>query len=141
MYYNVQDHSNCKGNAFSMLAYDDRKKMLNVSVCDFGDGIPTTVRRVLPELNDQAAIKKAMEDNFSIKSTSHNAGKGLNNLKNICCEKNSYMWIASNEALLVATATQERVVPLSCYFPGTWIYYRIPLELLPEEDYIEELIW
>lgn len=140
-YYNVQDHSNCQGNAFSMINYDDESKFLNISVCDFGDGIPTTVRRVIPELDDCGALRKAMEDNFSIRSSTHNAGKGLGNIKSLCCEKNSYLWIVSNGAILVANAEQERVMRSLRFFPGTWVFYRIPLNLLPNEDIVEDFSW
>ena len=140
-YYNVQDHSKCLGNAFSMISYDEESNFLNVTVCDFGVGIPTTVRSVLRNLDDCSALQKAIEDNFSIRSKSYNAGKGLGNIRSLCCEKNSYMWIVSKKAILVANANQEKVMQSSFDFPGTWIYYRIPLSLLPEEDYVEDFMW
>lgn len=136
-YYNVIDHSLCEGIAFSMVEYDRRTNKVFISVCDFGRGIAESVRTVLPEITDDVqAIKKAMEPMFTIKSTNHNAGLGLGNLRDYCTDPDS-LWIISNNAALVTSGDNDRSVRLKKHFKGTLIIYSISLEHL-DDNYIED---
>lgn len=109
-YYNVIDHSLCEGIAFSMVEYDRSINKVFISVCDFGRGIAESVRTVLPEITDDVqAIMKAMEPRFTIRSTKHNAGLGLGNLRDYCTDPDS-LWIISNDAALVTSGDNERYV-------------------------------
>lgn len=136
-YYNVIDHSVCDGVAFSMVEYDSRIKKVFISVCDFGRGIAESVRTVLPELTDDVqAIKKAMEPCFTIRSTKHNAGLGLDNLRNYCTDPDS-LWIISNDAAFLTSGDIERSLNLKRYFKGTLVIYSISLEHL-EDNYIQD---
>lgn len=66
-YYNIFDHAEANGNAFSMLSLDVEKAELKVAVCDFGVGIAKTVRDYLgEEISDVDAIHRAMEDRFTV---------------------------------------------------------------------------
>lgn len=138
-YYNVIDHSNCEGNAFSFVEYDRNEERINVAVCDFGRGIPNSVRTVLPELNDADAIRKALEPTFTINSTHHNAGLGLSNLRGYCTSDDD-LWIISNGVALVVGADSERVVPLKEIFYGTLLLYSISLAHLYDEEIDEATI-
>lgn len=94
-------------------------------VCDFGRGIAESVRTKLPEIKDDAqALKKAMEPRFTIGSTPHNAGLGLENLRNYCTEPDS-LWIISNDAALMTSGNIERAVKLKYPFKGTLIMYTL----------------
>ncbi len=136
-YYNVIDHSLCEGVAFSMVEYDRRINKVFISVCDFGRGIAESVRTVLPEITDDVqAIKKAMEPRFTIRSTNHNAGLGLGNLRDYCTDPDS-LWIISNDGALVTSGDNDRSVRLKRHFKGTLIMYSISLEHL-EDNYIED---
>lgn len=138
-YYNVIDHSLCEGIAFSMVEYDRSINKVFISVCDFGRGIAESVRTVLPEITDDVqAIMKAMEPRFTIRSTKHNAGLGLGNLRNYCTDPDS-LWIISNDAALVTSGDNERYVRLKKHFKGTLIMYSISLEHL-EDNYIEDTL-
>jgi len=44
LYGNVADHSNANGVAYSYIEYDQISKALKVSFCDFGIGIPTSIK-------------------------------------------------------------------------------------------------
>ncbi|OAV64176.1 hypothetical protein Barb6_03361 [Bacteroidales bacterium Barb6] len=78
VYYNVFDHAEAKGNAFSSIRYDADLKRLTVAVCDFGIGIARKVQKKCPDItSDVEAIKKAMEDKFTTQSQQHNKGMGL----------------------------------------------------------------
>ncbi|HBH09073.1 MAG TPA: hypothetical protein DDX40_06710 [Rikenellaceae bacterium] len=136
-YYNVIDHSLCEGIAFSMVEYDRRINKVFISVCDFGRGIAESVRTVLPEITDDVqAIRKALEPRFTIRSTNHNAGLGLGNLRDYCTDPDS-LWIISNDAALVTSGDNDRSVRLKKHFKGTLIIYSISLEHL-EDNYIED---
>lgn len=138
-YYNVIDHSLCEGIAFSMVEYDRSINKVFISVCDFGRGIAESVRTVLPEITDDVqAIMKAMEPRFTIRSTKHNAGLGLGNLRDYCTDPDS-LWIISNDAALVTSGDNERHVRLKKHFKGTLIMYSISLEHL-EDNYIEDTL-
>lgn len=138
-YYNVIDHSLCEGIAFSMVEYDRSINKVFISVCDFGRGIAESVRTVLPEITDDVqAIMKAMEPRFTIRSTKHNAGLGLGNLRDYCTDPDS-LWIISNDAALVTSGDNERYVRLKKHFKGTLIMYSISLEHL-EDNYIEDTL-
>ena len=138
-YYNVIDHSLCEGIAFSMVEYDRSINKVFISVCDFGRGIAESVRTVLPEITDDVqAIMKAMEPRFTIRSTKHNAGLGLGNLRDYCTDPDS-LWIISNDAALVTSGDNERYVRLKNHFKGTLIMYSISLEHL-EDNYIEDTL-
>ena len=55
-YYNIMDHADARNNAWSMMMYDEGTQKLSVAVCDFGIGIPASVRKVLPDIPDTQAI-------------------------------------------------------------------------------------
>ena len=77
-YYNVFDHAHAKGNAFSLIQYDKETSILHVAVSDFGIGIAQSVSDFDKDItNDKDAILKALEDNFTVKSTDRNKGMGL----------------------------------------------------------------
>lgn len=139
VYYNVVDHSNSKGNAFSFISYDEIAKKVNVSVCDFGRGIADSVKSVLRWLTDAEAIKKAMEPRFTIRSESHNGGYGLDTIKSSCTEKDT-LWIISNGAALVSMEDNEKTIDIEPKFNGTLVFYSISLEHLPELEIEDEII-
>lgn len=139
VYYNVVDHSNSSGNAFSFISYDDIAKKVNVSVCDFGRGIADSVKSVLPELTDAEAIRKAMEPRFTIRSESHNGGYGLDTIRSSCTEKDT-LWIISNGTALVSMGDNERTIDIEPKFKGTLVFYSISLEHLPELEIEDEII-
>lgn len=140
-YYNIQDHAQCQGNAFSMALFDSENEILNVAVCDFGIGIPTSVRTVRPDISDdKLALIKALEDDFTVGSKIHNAGKGLGNIRSSCTECD-YLWIISNQAALVATGSQEKVYDIGFNFEGTLIFYSMSLSHFDDEEIEEVFNW
>ncbi len=76
LFNNIDDHTEFEtGCVFGQ--WHPKEKQIIISIADFGQGIPNTVRRVKPELDDTAAIIKAAEDGFSSKSLPTNRGAGL----------------------------------------------------------------
>lgn len=134
-YYNVYDHADAKGIAFSMIRYDRSTDKLSIAVCDFGVGIPKRVRMVDPMVghDDCAAIMKAMEYAFTSKSTDHNYGFGLGNIRSSCMDKDM-LRIISGSGLVVFTKDDCRPYRLNFSFPGTILYYEITLSSLEKEE-------
>lgn len=140
-YYNIIDHSHFEGNAFSMLSFDEKTEVLNVAVCDFGIGIANSVRNFDPEINDdKTALKKAAEANFTVQSTEHNAGMGLDNIRSVCTDKDT-MWIISNAAALGITSKNERVIDLDFDFRGCLLTYSVLLSHFEDEETLEDFNW
>ncbi len=139
--YNIFDHAEADGNAFSMILYEEDKQQLHVAVCDFGKGIARTVKDYLgDEMSDGDALLKAMEDHFTIGSSSHNGGLGLGNILSGCTEKD-YMWIVSNGAILAANAENKRIINLTHNFEGTLIFYSMSLSHFEDEETLDDFNW
>lgn len=139
--YNIFDHAEADGNAFSMVSFDEERSELHVAVCDFGKGIAKTVKDYLGvEMTDGEALLKAMEDRFTIGSSSHNGGLGLGNILSSCTEKD-YLWIVSNGAIVAANANNKRVIDLAQEFKGTLVFYSMSLSHFEDEETISDFTW
>ncbi|WP_022721698.1 ATP-binding protein [Rhodopseudomonas sp. B29] len=79
LFNNIQDHTRYDiGTIFAQ--HFPKEKRVYVTLSDFGIGIPTNVRKVVPQLSDSQAIVKATEDGFTTKTTPRNRGIGLDYL-------------------------------------------------------------
>ena len=140
-YYNIFDHAQADGNAFTMLEFDDTSGILHVAVCDFGIGIAKSVQNYLGErIDDASALAKAIEANFTIKSASYNAGQGLSNIIDSCTE-NDTVCICSNSAILTIKGNTQTKDNVDYSFDGTLLYYSMSLSNFDDEETIEELVW
>lgn len=140
-YYNITDHSKFEGNAFSMLSFDEETEVLNVAVCDFGIGIAASVKNYDSSIkDDKVALKKAVEANFTVQSTEHNAGMGLYNIKSVCTDKDT-LWIISNGAALGITSINERAIDLGFDFRGCLLTYSVSLSHFEDEETLEDFNW
>lgn len=134
-YYNVFDHAEAQGNAFSLIKYDEEAEILNVAISDFGKGISKSVRDFNPDIKtDKEALLKSVEINFTVKSKAHNKGKGLDNI--LSCS--SVVRIFSNNALLLKRDGIIKIFDINFHFHGTLIYFEIPLSLSEDEEILEE---
>lgn len=139
--YNIFDHAEADGNAFSMVMYDDTRFELHVAICDFGKGIAKTVKDYLKEdITDGEALMKAMEDHFTIGSYLHNGGLGLGNILASCTEKD-YLWIVSNGAILVANAENKKIIEMTPEFKGTLVFYSMSISHFEDEETINDFTW
>lgn len=133
-YYNVFDHSNSDGNAFSLLKYDTETNKLYASISDFGKGIAKSVRENDPSIqNDILAIEYAIQDNYTIKSQSHNRGFGLGNI--LSCT--NIARILCNSVTLINRNKRIRILETGFEYPGTLIDFEINLNGLEDEEYID----
>lgn len=102
IFHNVKDHSGVPiGCAFAQHYPKDRQ--IQIAVSDFGVGIPTKVRSVLPDLSDQLALKRAAAEGFTTKSNVQNRGAGLPNLMRFVTRLGGNVLIASERASLSAS--------------------------------------
>ena len=76
LFNNIEDHTSFDiGCVFGQ--WHPKEKQIIISIADFGLGIPETVRRVEPLLDDNEAIIWASKEGFSSKSVPSNRGAGL----------------------------------------------------------------
>ena len=127
LYFNIFDHSESDGIAFSYIHYDDSKETIRIAICDFGKGIANTIRNAYPNIqNDEDALVKSLEKGISAKTQKHNAGFGLDNVLS-CLGEGSQLKIISNGAFLISLKKEDQIetktYKLSFYFKGTLIYF------------------
>lgn len=135
-FYNIFDHADAKGNAFSFIKYDEGQQRLQIAVCDFGVGIANTIRKVYPGIrNDAEAIKTATENTISASSQPHNKGMGLGNIISNLYEKDIFR-VVSNKGLLKLQNGQTEIYETPYEFKGTLIYYEITLSQFEDEEII-----
>lgn len=140
-YYNIVDHSQADENAFSMISYNKNTQVLNVAVCDFGVGVASTVRNFEHSIDDDKnALIKAVEANFTIKSASHNAGMGLDNIRSVCTEDDA-VWLISNSAALRMTSSNMRTTDLDFEFKGCLLSFSISLSHFEDEEMLDDFNW
>lgn len=134
-YYNVFDHARAGGNAFSLIQFDEETSVLYIAISDFGIGIAQSVRdydKSVP--TDREAILKAIEDNFTVKSTKRNKGMGLNFI--IAPSKEARIF--SHKGLVYKNGSTIEAYDTVISFPGTLIYYEIDLSQMEDEEIMNE---
>lgn len=133
-YYNIFDHAEASGNAWSYMVFDKERQKLSVAICDFGIGIAKKVRNHVPELkNDADAIEKAMEERFTTQSKEHNGGRGLSSIRYACTE-DDVLRIFSHSGLLFVRRDTIRKYTSNFSFPGTLIYYELSLNHFEDRE-------
>lgn len=126
IFNNIRDHAGEKTGCIFAQHYPNKEKVI-ISISDFGIGIPNTIRREYPSLNDEQALKKAIEEGVSSKSTPRNRGAGLKTLlQNAVINYGGTVQIRTysgvltvnrnefNEFVLYSNIVQEK-------YPGTFI--------------------
>lgn len=136
-YYNIFDHADANGNAWSYMVFDKAKQKLYVAICDFGTGIANKVREHVPTITSDAdAIEKAMEERFTTQSREHNGGRGLGSIRYACTE-DDVLRILSQTGLLFVKRDAIRKYTSNFLFPGTLIYYELSLEHFEDKEIID----
>ena len=137
-FYNISDHAEAGENAFSLIMYNHERKELKVAISDWGKGIVGTVRDFDASIkSDTEALERAIQDDFTISSTTHNKGKGLENI----LSSSDTVRIFSGNALLVKTGNQKRFYDVETYYPGTLIYFDKNLNDLEDIDILDDFNW
>lgn len=135
-YYNIFDHAEANGIAFSFIRYIEEKQKLSVAICDLGKGIAMSVKEKCPDIrDDSSAIELAMEDRFTIQSKTHNRGFGLGNIRTTCTDEDA-LRIISNRGFLITRRDEINKRENNFNFPGTLIFYDLTLSHFEEEEII-----
>lgn len=134
-YYNVLDHADAGNNAFSLVQYLEDQRKIYVAISDFGIGIKSSVQTVVPSITtDLDALKKASELNFTVKSKSHNGGKGISNILDMSTRAN----ILSGEAMLYKFNDVIKYYELDFSYSGTLIYCTIDVNSMPDDEVLTQ---
>lgn len=135
LFQNIIDHSEADGTAFFAIDYDEKKGVIDIAVCDFGVGIPHTLRSQYK--NSCEALQKCLIPGVTAGTQKHNRGFGMDNIASMMSEKDS-MHIVSNNAILLKNSKKEIALPLPFDFRGTLIYMTISQESFEDIEYIEQ---
>ena len=112
----------------------DSPQVENVAVADFGKGICTSVREFSNiKMTDREALTKALEYNFTVKSTSRNRGFGLSNI----IENSDTARIFSGKSLFLKTERSSRIYDIPFPFYGTLVYFEVDLSKTETEEIID----
>lgn len=144
VFNNIFDHSQSAVTGYIITQYYPRNNKISFSVCDFGIGIPNSIKNA--DLEDNAnyegwkAILKSLEKGFSIKSTPRNRGFGLNNLLELTESSNGILQIISNDGLVYKKAGEMyKAGNLDFNFNGTLVKVEIDLNTFEEKDETDEI--
>ena len=137
-YYNVFDHAHANGIAFSVITFNKGTQVLDATICDLGVGMVQPIKAAFPHITtDEEALRRSIEAKFTIGSSLHNSGMGLDNIRSSCTE-NDKMYLFSNKAYLEADNESVSVQALDFDFRGTLINFGITLSHLPDKEYIDD---
>lgn len=144
VFNNIFDHSQSLVTGYIITQYYPKNNKISFSVCDFGVGIPSSIKNANLSNNesyeDWKAILKSLEKGFSIKSTPRNRGFGLNNLLELTESSNGSLQIISNDGLVYKKAGEVyKAGNLSYSFKGTLVKVEIDLNTFEEKDESDEI--
>lgn len=137
-FYNVFDHAEANKNAFSLLRYDDVNNKLLVAIADFGIGIVNSVRNFNNISDDIEAIKWALQDHSTVKSTTHNMGMGMGNILAIASSARIF---SGNALCVIFPPHNKKWFNINFRFPGTLIYLDIDLNSFEDAEILESFNW
>lgn len=146
LFNNIKDHSSREiGSVF--VQHFPNLNRVGISVADFGRGIPASVRSIHPDLSDNAAIIRAVQPNFTVRSTPGNQGIGLDYLLQIAVTNNGgavTIYSSAGAVLFERSGTGIGAYELEHvgFCPGTTIDMWLrtdTIENLDEEP--EEFVW
>jgi len=145
IFNNIRDHSGeTIGCVFAQHYPQKNEVMLTIS--DFGVGIPTNVRKLLPDFTDAQAIAKSVVEGFTTRSTNRNRGAGLDTLTRYVVGNNrGRVFVQSLKGSLncIYAASGVRMLPRSelVAYPGTLIQIVFRIDMLDQLGRKEEFEW
>lgn len=140
LFYNVFDHADAKGNAFFYIHYYEERQMISIAACDFGKGVAVSLRQAIEayrEMDDRAVIQEAIKPGVTARSRKHNSGQGLDNIIALVSQKGEFR-IVSNKGIVAYCNGEYNSVTLSSEFPGTLIYFNVPVAVFEKLEEIDE---
>lgn len=149
--HNVNDHSGVRvGCTFAQ--HFPNKKTIEIAISDFGNGIPSMVRKVIPNTSDSDALKLASQEGFTTKSNVKNRGAGLPTLiKFVVANNGGSVRINSGNASLSAAPSSQNKEKINIvarsedsFYPGTLVRVTLrtgTFEKLAAEAEVEDFKW
>ncbi|HET8886979.1 MAG TPA: ATP-binding protein [Salinimicrobium sp.] len=144
IFNNIFDHSRSPVTGYIITQYYPKNDKLSFSVCDFGIGIPTSIKEAGLEkesgFEDWKAILKSLEKGFSINSTPRNRGFGLNNILEFTESSNGKLFIISNNGVVEKKAGEMYHAGSNDFnFSGTLIKIEVDLNTFEEKDNTDQI--
>ncbi|KXJ37250.1 hypothetical protein AX282_20710 [Bacillus spizizenii] len=147
IFNNIKDHAQQNIGCIFAQHYPNKHEV-NITISDFGVGIPNTIRNVMPSLTDKEALERAVQEGFSSQSTPKNRGAGLHTLiQNIVINYGGEVHIRSFRGILTCTRNNFNELCLNSFYgennyPGTFIEIILNTEHIENiEDDEEEFNW
>ncbi len=139
LFNNIYDHANSKVEGFSITQYYPKSNQINTAVCDFGVGIPTTIKKLWESKgkkleSDADAIRASFVTRISIQTTPQNRGFGLSNLLGNIQRVKGELTVYSNSAMLQFLGNSVRYELLSNSIEGTLIKFSFNPNNLQEKE-------
>lgn len=125
IFNNIKDHST-ERIACSFAQHYPQKRLIKISISDFGIGIPANVKKKTGDISDHEAINAACREGFTTQSTHRNRGAGLDVLiKNVVSKNSGTVFIRSLKGILSCTKqgaiVKRSAKPSPGFYPGTLI--------------------
>lgn len=147
IFNNIRDHAKERTGCIFAQHYPNKRK-IHISISDFGVGIPNTIRREYPLLNDEDALIKSIEEGVSSKSTPRNRGAGLKTLlENVVINYGGTVQIRSYSGILSVNRNKDNEFVLYSNlieqnYPGTFIEIILDTDNFTDlYNYEEEFEW
>lgn len=134
LFQNVFDHAEANGTAFSYIEYREKEGIISIAVCDFGKGIPETLKSLYPDAKE--ALEMSLRSGITAGSRKHNRGYGMQNILSTMTEDDS-MRIVSNHAMLYHHDNRNEVYDLDYNFRGTLLYMTIHIDSFADEEIMD----
>lgn len=144
IFHNFRDHSGVNaGCTFAQHFPNDQ--LIRIAIADFGEGIPTVVRRDVPTADDTQSLSLACQEGFTTGKNGHNRGAGLPNLIRYVTRRiEGTILLAAGAATLAAKGENVRARAARGTFPGTMVQVIIPtgaLRRVAADVVIEDFEW
>ena len=134
---NISDHS-ARDTGYVHAQHYPNIRKVNITVSDFGVGIPTTIRNRFGEMSDAEAIRLACEEGVTSQSRPNNMGAGLNFLIDAITCDDGRVVIHSLKGNLVCKLEREKQVRHPSVgkgsYPGTLVDIELDTRLFEGDD-------
>ncbi|MEK8128647.1 ATP-binding protein [Paenibacillus filicis] len=144
VFNNIKDHSSEKIGSVFVQQYP-RNNTVMFAISDFGVGIPFHIQRIHPSLSDGEAIRLAVQEGFTTKTSPRNRGAGLDFLlHNVVKNNKGFVYIHSNRGILNCTGDGNggikfEVKNTAGFYPGTLLEINFRTDTIENEE--EEFLW
>jgi anti-sigma regulatory factor (Ser/Thr protein kinase) len=145
IFNNIRDHA-FENVGCTFAQHYPNKNLISIVISDFGVGIPTNIRKIHPSLNDAEAIRKAIEEGITSRTSPRNLGVGLHTLyKNVVEDNHGSIHIHSNYGILDSyygyNGPKIEYYTKNSFYPGTLIEVNLRTNNIFEQDDEEEFDW